>query len=68
MGSNDFALTTYNSKNIKTSNFQFTESKSAIKVLGSKSSNIQFDKKDISNEKEQIQQGMGITKKAVKIQ
>lgn len=66
--SNDFALTTYNSKNIKTSNFQFTESKSAIKVLGSKSSNIQFDKKDISNEKEQIQQGMGITKKAVKIQ
>lgn len=66
--SDDFALTIYNSKNIKASDFNFKESKSAIKVLGPKTSNIQFDKIDISNEKEQIQQGMGLGKKAVKIQ
>lgn len=65
--SNDYALTVYNSKNIKASNFNFIGSKSAIKVLGSKTSNIQFDKKDISNEKEQIQQGMGLNKNAIKI-
>ena len=65
--SNDFALTVYNSKNIKASNFNFTGSQSAIKVLGSKTSNIQFDKKDISNEKEQIQQGLGLNKNVIKI-
>ena len=63
--SNDFALTVYNSKNIKASNFNFTESKSGVKVLGAKTSNIQFDKKDISTEKEQIQKGMGLNKKAI---
>ncbi|MFD0990106.1 glycoside hydrolase family 28 protein [Mariniflexile jejuense] len=66
--SDDYALTIYNSKNIKASEFNFKESKSAIKVLGSKTNDIQFDKKDISNEKEQILLGMGIGKKAVKIQ
>ncbi|MEN3323191.1 glycoside hydrolase family 28 protein [Mariniflexile soesokkakense] len=66
--SDDFALTIYNSKNIKASNFDFTESKSAIKALGPKTNNIEFDKKDISNEKEQIQQGMGLNKKAIKLQ
>lgn len=64
----DFALTIYNSKNIKASDFEFTESKSAIKVLGSKTSNILFDKTDISNENEQIQKGMGLNKKAIKLQ
>jgi polygalacturonase len=63
--SNDYALTIYNSKNIKTSNFSFGESKSAIKVLGSKSKNIQFEKKDVSNEKMQIELGKGATKKAI---
>lgn len=65
--SDDFALTIYNSKNIKTSSFKFHESKSAIKVLGSKSTNLEFDKKDITNEKEQIQQGKGLNKKVIKI-
>ncbi|MFG6685822.1 glycoside hydrolase family 28 protein [Mariniflexile sp. HNIBRBA6329] len=66
--SDDFALTIYNSKNIKASEFNFKESKSAIKVLGPKTSNIQLDKKDILNEKEQIQEGMGLGKKAIKLQ
>lgn len=65
--SSDFALTIYNSKNIKTSNFKFDESKSAIKVLGSKSSNIQFEKKDVTDEKKHIELGMGATKKIIKI-
>lgn len=66
--SEDYALTLYNSKHVKTSGFKFTESKSAIKVLGEKTSNIQFDKADVTNEKEQIQTGMGLGTKAVKIQ
>jgi polygalacturonase len=65
--SNDHALTIYNGKNIKTGNLNFNESKLPIKVLGSKTSNIEFDKKDISNEKEQIQQGLGLNKNVIKI-
>lgn len=65
--SNDFALTIYNSKNIKISNFKFNESQSAIKVLGSKSSNIQFDKKDVANEKEQIQTGKEVSNKTINL-
>ncbi|WP_308991070.1 glycoside hydrolase family 28 protein [Mariniflexile litorale] len=63
--SDDFALTIYNSKNIKTSNFKFDESKSAIKILGSKSNNLEFDKKDFLNANEQIQSGKDISKKAI---
>lgn len=63
--SNDYALTIYNSKNIKTSNFNFNESESAVKILGSKSKNIKFDKKDVSNEKQQIELGKDATKKAI---
>tara|TARA_R110002051_G_scaffold229291_1_gene291288 strand:- start:13357 stop:15045 length:1689 start_codon:yes stop_codon:yes gene_type:complete len=63
--SNDFALTIYNSKNIKVSNFNFTNSKSAIKILGAKTNNIQFDKKDISD-KNQIIVGNDVKKNTVK--
>lgn len=65
--SHDYALTLYNSKNITTSNFNFSESKSAIKVLGPKTKNIQFDKKDISNEKQQIELGKDVSKKTISI-
>lgn len=65
--SDDYALTIYNSKNIKTSNFNFIESQSAIKVLGPKSNNVQFDKKDVSYDKKQIELGKGATKKSIRI-
>lgn len=65
--SHDYALTLYNSKNITTSNFNFSESKSAIKVLGPKTKNIQFDKKDVSNEKKQIELGKDVSKKTISI-
>lgn len=65
--SNDHALTIYNSKNITTNNFNFSESKSVIKVLGAKSENIQFDKKDVPDEKQQIELGKGATKKTISI-
>jgi polygalacturonase len=65
--SNDYALTIYNSKNIKTNNFKFSESKSAIKVLGSKTENIQFDKKDFSDIIQQIQRAKDLPKKSISI-
>lgn len=63
--SDDFALTIYNSKNFKVNGFEFQESKSSIKVLGSKTEKIQFSKKDFSNQQEQIQSGKNISKKAI---
>ena len=64
----DFALTIYNSKNIKTSGFKFNESKSPIKILGSHTTNVLLDKKDFNNEKEQILKGSDLNKKALKLQ
>lgn len=66
IASNDYALTIYNSKNIKASGFNFSESRAPVKVLGAKTNNIQFDKKDTSIDT--IHLSMGASKKAVKIQ
>lgn len=66
IASNDYALTIYNSKNIKSDNLNFEDSKNAIKVLGSKSENIQFNKSDVSSI-EQIKQGNKVHKKAIQI-
>jgi len=65
IASNDNALIIYNGKNVKVSNLTFKESKLSIKVLGEKSENIQFYKKDFSNAKEQIQTGQGLSEKAI---
>ena len=62
----DFALTVYNSKNITISGFNFTNSKSAIKVLGSKTSNIQFDKADFSDVNQQVFKGEEVGEKVIK--
>jgi hypothetical protein len=65
IASNDYALTIYNSKNIKVSNFTFNESKSAVKILGPKTNTIHFDKKDFSDITQQIETGKNIPKNAV---
>ncbi|MFI1772015.1 glycoside hydrolase family 28 protein [Thalassobellus citreus] len=65
IASNDHALTIYNGKNVKVSNLTFEESKLPIKILGEKSENIQLDKSNFSNEKEQIIIAKGLSEKTV---
>ncbi|KJD31096.1 glycoside hydrolase [Tamlana nanhaiensis] len=64
--SNDYALTVYNSKNVSTDGFKFSESKNSIRVLGAKSANIQFKKSDI-DDLDTIETGKELPKKAIKI-
>ena len=68
IASDDYALNIYNCKNINVNDFGFDKSKQGIKVLGSKSKNIQFDKKDFSNVAEQLFLGKDLNKDAVKFQ
>ncbi|MXN92333.1 glycoside hydrolase family 28 protein [Flavobacterium sp. Sd200] len=49
IASDDYALTLYNTKKVKTNDLMFNESKSAIRILGSKSVDIQFNKRDFPN-------------------
>tara|TARA_R110000868_G_scaffold83515_1_gene235659 strand:- start:895 stop:2664 length:1770 start_codon:yes stop_codon:yes gene_type:complete len=63
--SNDYALTIYNSKNVKVKNFNYNQSKNTIKLLGPKSENIHFDKKVFANNLKQIESGKDVSKKAV---
>lgn len=65
--SNGYALTLYNSKNIIVTDFAFKNSKLPVKILGTKSENIQFDKKDFSNPKEQIIRGDEVLKNTIKL-
>ncbi|MBD0830834.1 glycoside hydrolase family 28 protein [Aestuariibaculum sediminum] len=65
--SKDYALTIYNSKNVNVEDLSFSESQSAIKILGNKTEKIQFNKKDITNPTQQILQGKEVNKKAVKL-
>ncbi|MFV0566478.1 MAG: glycoside hydrolase family 28 protein [Flavobacteriaceae bacterium] len=65
IASNDYALTIYNSKNILADGFSFSESKLPIKILGEKSKNIQFSKRNVSNIRQQITLGEKVGKKAV---
>tara|TARA_R110000796_G_scaffold41772_4_gene103601 strand:- start:201874 stop:203562 length:1689 start_codon:yes stop_codon:yes gene_type:complete len=65
VASDDYALTAYNSKHLKVTGFVFEESKAAVKILGLKSENIQFDKKDFSDEN-QISKGIKVKKNTVK--
>ncbi|KAA5827990.1 glycoside hydrolase family 28 protein [Algibacter amylolyticus] len=67
IASNDHALTIYNGKNVTVENLTFNKSKSAIKVLGEKSENIQFNKEDFSNINAQILQGQGVLNTAVEM-
>ncbi|MCX2680006.1 glycoside hydrolase family 28 protein [Galbibacter sp. EGI 63066] len=65
--SEDEALTIYNSKNIDVSGFSYGENQNPVKVLGAKTSGVVFSKKDFSDADNQIQQGNGVKKGAVKI-
>ncbi|MBD0823738.1 glycoside hydrolase family 28 protein [Aestuariibaculum marinum] len=65
--SEDHALTIYNSKNVNVEDLSFSESQSAIKILGNKTEKIQFNKKDITNPTQQILQGKEVNQKAVKL-
>lgn len=63
----DYALTLYNSKKVKTSGIIVDQSKSAIRILGSKTENVQFDKKDFPNTNA-ILINKNVKKNAVKLQ
>lgn len=67
VASDDYALTLYNSKKVKTSGIIVDQSKSAIRILGSKTENVQFDKKDFPNTNA-ILISKNVKKNAVKLQ
>lgn len=67
MASDDYALTLYNSKKAKITDFIFSQSKFAVRVVGSKSENIQFNKKDFPN-KNDILISKNVKKNTVKMQ
>ncbi|MES2240175.1 MAG: glycoside hydrolase family 28 protein [Bacteroidota bacterium] len=67
VASDDYALTLYNSKKVKTSGIIVDKSKAAIRILGSKTENIQFDKKDFPNTND-ILISKNVKKNAVKLQ
>lgn len=67
IASNDYALTIYNSKNVSVNNFSFSESKSPVKVLGTKTEKIEFNKKDFSAAENQLKLGNDVAKKAVEL-
>jgi len=66
IAADDFALTVYNSKNIKSTALWVDESKSAVKILGTKNKNIQFDKSDFVNLAQQILKGKEVDKEDLK--
>ena len=67
IATNDNALTIYNGKNVKVNKLTFEKSKLPIKVLGKKSENIEFNKKDFSNIEAQIIKGKEVPKNAIKL-
>ena len=67
IATNDNALTIYNGKNLKVNKLTFEKSKLPIKVLGKKSENIEFNKKDFSNIEAQIIKGKELPENAIKL-
>ncbi|WP_310100355.1 glycoside hydrolase family 28 protein [Algoriphagus sp. 4150] len=67
LGTKDTPLTIYNSEVVNVSGFSFEENgKSPVRVLGNKTSDITFDKKDFKSETE-ISIGNGALESAVKL-
>ncbi|PZX49416.1 glycoside hydrolase family 28 protein [Algoriphagus chordae] len=67
LGTKDTPLTIYNSDGVTVTDFSFEENgKAPVRVLGSKSSNITFDKKDFKSASE-ISIGNGALETAVKL-
>ncbi|MGX7835781.1 hypothetical protein ACWKSR_11585, partial [Campylobacter fetus subsp. venerealis] len=63
----DTPLTIYNSEGVTVSDFSFDENgKAPVRVLGSKTSDITFDKKDFKSASE-ISVGNGASEAAVKL-
>lgn len=65
---NDTALTIYNGKNVTVKDFTYDEEgKTPVRVLGNKSANIKFQKKDFKTSKEQVFRDKEVGKNAVNI-
>lgn len=65
----DSAITLYNTKNVDVKDFSFAENgKTPVRVLGTLSKNVKFQKKDFSAAGKQIEQDKKLSKNAVILQ